>query len=257
MRCWILCNIFRRALRDDLPAAMATFGPEIDNPVRRFDHVQIVHTRTFQNLHAESHVAPNQYHLGFAQRLGVVEHILRQFVFADIQQQAAAGIQGANLGRRYACAVLHAVEPIRMEAMIQATEQLRQERLARMAKAREERVTQMTAQITERYKQQDANGDGLLSKNEVSDRTQQRFSQVDKNGDGYLDASEQQAMIEAFTQRASEGGGGRPGGGGGDRWQALSRLAKLTLQTRGHRRAAGVAGDEPGKRRPADDRARG
>lgn len=103
-------------------------------------------------------------------------------------------------------------------AIEQVTEQLRQERLARMAKAREERAVQMTAQMTERYKQQDANGDGLLSKDEVSERMQQRFAQYDKNGGGNIDASEQQALNQAAAQRMSEGGGGRRGGnndGGG------------------------------------------
>lgn len=102
-------------------------------------------------------------------------------------------------------------------ALVQATEQLRQERLARMAKAREERAAQMSAAMTERYKQQDANGDGLLAKDEVSGRMQQRFTEADKNGDGFLDASEQQAMIQSVARRMSEGGGMRRGGnrGGG------------------------------------------
>lgn len=104
------------------------------------------------------------------------------------------------------------VDPQRA-AMVEATEKLRQERLARMAEAREVRVAQMTTQIAERYKQQDVNGDGLLSKDEVNGRTQQRFAENDKNGDGYLDASEQDAMIQATSQRMGDAGGGRRGGG--------------------------------------------
>lgn len=81
-----------------------------------------------------------------------------------------------------------------------------------MAKAREERTAQMSAQLAERYKQQDANGDGLLAKDEVGDRMQQRFAQADTNGDGYLDAAEQQATIQSVAERMSEFGQGRRGG---------------------------------------------
>ena len=94
-----------------------------------------------------------------------------------------------------------------------ATEQLRQERLARMAKAREERTAQATAQLTTQYKEQDANGDGFLAKDEVDGRMQRRFAEADKNSDGFLDATEQQAMIQATAQRMGDGGGQRRGGG--------------------------------------------
>lgn len=35
-------HFFRRAGGDDLPAAGAAFGAEVDDPVGGFDHVQIV-----------------------------------------------------------------------------------------------------------------------------------------------------------------------------------------------------------------------
>lgn len=111
-----------------------------------------------------------------------------------------------------------ATPPVNPSATEIATEKLRAERLVRMAKAREERVAQATAQITTRFKEQDTNGDGLLAKDEISDRMQRRFGDADKNADGYLDATEQQAMIHASAQRASEGGGQRRNGqGGGNR----------------------------------------
>ena len=100
-------------------------------------------------------------------------------------------------------------------ATAQATEQLRQERLARMAKAREERAAQATVQLTTRFKEQDTNGDGFLAKDEVSGRMQRRFAEADKNSDGFLDATEQQAMIQASAQRMGDGGGQRRGAQGG------------------------------------------
>lgn len=108
-----------------------------------------------------------------------------------------------------------ATPPVNPSATEIATEKLRAERLERMARAREERVVQATAQITTRLKEQDTNGDGMLAKDEVSDRMQRRFGDADKNADGYLDANEQQAMIQASAQRASEGGGQRRNGQGG------------------------------------------
>jgi len=86
-----------------------------------------------------------------------------------------------------------------------------------MAKAREERAARFATRMTERYKQQDANGDGLLSKDEMGGRMRQRFAQVDKNADGYLDASEQQAMIQDVSRRMSEGGRGQRGFNGRSR----------------------------------------
>lgn len=110
-----------------------------------------------------------------------------------------------------------ATPPVPQSATGKTTEELRAERLERMAKAREERTAQMTQQLATRFKEQDANGDGLLAKAETSDRMQRRFDQADKNADGYLDASEQEAMIQASAQRASEGGGQRRNRQGGNR----------------------------------------
>lgn len=93
-----------------------------------------------------------------------------------------------------------------------AAEELKAARLARMAKAQEERTAQMTAQLTTRFKEQDANGDGFLAKDEVSDRMQRRFTEADKDGNGFLDATEQQALIQASAQRMGDGGGQRRGG---------------------------------------------
>lgn len=103
-----------------------------------------------------------------------------------------------------------------LSASGKTTEQLRDERLARMEKAREDRVAQTTTQLTARFKQQDANGDGFLSKDEVDGRMQRRFADADKNKDGYLDATEQAAMIQSVAERAGDGGqrrGGQNGGG--------------------------------------------
>ena len=108
--------------------------------------------------------------------------------------------------------------PAMPSASGKTTDQLREERLARMAKAREERVAETTAQITTRFKEQDTNNDGFLAKEEVNGRMQRRFTEADKNNDGFLDATEQQTMIQATAQRMSEGGGQRRGGqdGGAD-----------------------------------------
>jgi hypothetical protein len=100
-----------------------------------------------------------------------------------------------------------------LSASGKTTEQLRDERLARMAKAREDRITQTTTQLTARFKQQDANGDGFLAKDEVDGRMQRRFADADKNKDGFLDATEQAAMIQSVAERMGDGGGQRRGGG--------------------------------------------
>jgi hypothetical protein len=68
-------------------------------------------------------------------------------------------------------------------------------------------------------KERDTNGDGLLSKEEVSGPFSVGFDEVDTNGDGQLDDAEQAAMIEAlsermksFGDRSRRGRGGRPEG---------------------------------------------
>ncbi|MFC7339069.1 hypothetical protein ACFQY0_17885 [Haloferula chungangensis] len=112
------------------------------------------------------------------------------------------------------------------------------EREARRNEQREQRAAQMTEQITSRLKSQDADGDGLLSMEEVSDRMKSRFGDADANGDGYLDASEQDAVVQEFSKRMSESNRGRGGrgfeagsadgrrggrGGGGDGGRRSSR----------------------------------
>lgn len=102
------------------------------------------------------------------------------------------------------------------------------------AKRRAERATEMAKEMTARFKERDANGDGLLAQSEVSERMQRGFGRADANGDGSLDATEQEAMIKAMSDRMTEGGDrergdrgrgnfagrrGQGGGGGGGRGQ--------------------------------------
>ena len=60
----------------------------------------------------------------------------------------------------------------------------------------------------------DANGDGVLTPEEVPERWRENFAERDTNNDGVLDASEIEAMREQFRRRREEGGGeggeGRP-----------------------------------------------
>lgn len=60
-----------------------------------------------------------------------------------------------------------------------------------------------------RFVQQDANKDGKLSEDEVSERMRPRFAEYDKNGDKFLDQAEYVAIPR------NPGGGGAPGGGAG------------------------------------------
>jgi hypothetical protein len=130
-----------------------------------------------------------------------------------IEQSSAVGLEDASPPP--VAAPQPASPPAALSATGKTTEQLTAERLERMAKARDERRTEMTAQLTTRLKEQDVNGDGLLAKDEMSGRMQRRFGEADKNADGFLDATEQQAMIQASAQRAGEGGGQRRNGQGG------------------------------------------
>ena len=97
------------------------------------------------------------------------------------------------------------------------TEEANAWRESRRSEQRAERVTRAAEQMTARFKERDANGDGLLEQGELSGRMQRGFSRADTNGDGTLDASEQEAMIQNFAERAGDGGerrGGRRGPGG-------------------------------------------
>lgn len=60
------------------------------------------------------------------------------------------------------------------------------------------------------FKQQDKNGDGKLSKEEVGERIRKNFDRIDGNGDGELDDVEIRQMVERFSRAAP--GGGRPDG---------------------------------------------
>ncbi|RYD60120.1 MAG: hypothetical protein EOP83_20210 [Verrucomicrobiaceae bacterium] len=75
------------------------------------------------------------------------------------------------------------------------------EREAQRAAQRQQRIVRVTGQMTTRLKEQDANGDGLLTQNELSGGLQRGFTRADTNGDGLLDATEQQTMIQSIAER--------------------------------------------------------
>lgn len=106
-------------------------------------------------------------------------------------------------------------------ATTKTTEQLREERQARMAASRQVQTARITAMMETRFKEQDANQDGRLDKSEAGQGMARRFDDADKDKDGYLDASEQSAMLqtmaEGFGQRGNRGGGGGGGQRGGNR----------------------------------------
>jgi hypothetical protein len=95
-----------------------------------------------------------------------------------------------------------------------------EEREARRAEDRAERIARMTVQFTARLMERDANGDGLLTKDELDGPMQRGFERMDINGDGVIDATEREAMIKNMADRMSQfnrGGGRGPGRGPGDR----------------------------------------
>lgn len=57
-------------------------------------------------------------------------------------------------------------------------------------------VAQFTRQFNKRMMELDANGDGLLTKDETLGQSQSRFDRMDSNGDGAADAGELEAFIE-------------------------------------------------------------
>jgi Ca2+-binding EF-hand superfamily protein len=67
------------------------------------------------------------------------------------------------------------------------------------------------------FKQQDKDGDGKLSKDEVGERMRENFDRIDGNSDGKLDDTELKQMVERFSNAAGRPGarpeGGRPEGG--------------------------------------------
>lgn len=105
-----------------------------------------------------------------------------------------------------------------------SAEERAERREARESEDRAERLTRITEQISARLKERDTNGDGLLSKEEVSGPFSGRFDDVDTNGDGQLDDAEQAAMIQelsdrmrSFGDRGRQDRGGQPEGGRGSR----------------------------------------
>lgn len=100
-----------------------------------------------------------------------------------------------------------------------SAEEREKRREARESEDQAERLTRITEQISAGLKERDTNGDGLLSKEEVSGPFSGGFDEVDTNGDGQLDDAEQAAMIEeisermkSFGDRSRRGRGGRPEG---------------------------------------------
>ncbi len=103
-----------------------------------------------------------------------------------------------------------------------------EERQAQRAEAMAQRVAQMTEQFNTRMMENDANGDGLITKDEMAGPMQRGFDRMDSNGDGAIDTTEREAMIKNMADRMSQfnpgqgrgpGGPGGPGGrrGGNDR----------------------------------------
>lgn len=79
-----------------------------------------------------------------------------------------------------------------------------EERSARMEQMR----GRMAARVTERFQEQDTDGDGLLS---VAELTEARFLALDENGDGLLDGSELRRPERGrFGRRGGPRGRGRP-----------------------------------------------
>ena len=66
-------------------------------------------------------------------------------------------------------------------------------------------------QLVDRILQNDTDGDGKLSAEEIPDRMKARLEEVDTNGDGAVDKAEVEAMVKALAERF---GGGGPGGRG-------------------------------------------
>jgi Ca2+-binding EF-hand superfamily protein len=61
------------------------------------------------------------------------------------------------------------------------------------------------AQIMKRLKAADANGDGVLTKDEAPERLRERFDEADANGDGKLDAEELKRVVAEFVKQTNPG----------------------------------------------------
>jgi polyisoprenoid-binding protein YceI len=66
-----------------------------------------------------------------------------------------------------------------------------------------------------RFKQQDANGDGKLTGDEISERMKQNLAETDTDGNGEVSQEEFMTRMEQFRNRGPGGGAGGPGGGPG------------------------------------------
>ncbi|MCO6455298.1 MAG: EF-hand domain-containing protein, partial [Pirellulaceae bacterium] len=65
------------------------------------------------------------------------------------------------------------------------------------------------------FQQRDADGDGKLTGDEISDRMRENLSAIDSDGDGSITLEEFQARMRQFSGGQGGGpGGGGPGGGG-------------------------------------------
>jgi len=78
-------------------------------------------------------------------------------------------------------------------------------------KTAERAVTRAQEAIEERFKQEDKDGDGKLSKEEVPQRLRMFFERLDKDGDGKL-SKEEAKDIAALIGELGRGFGGQPGG---------------------------------------------
>ena len=47
----------------------------------------------------------------------------------------------------------------------------------------------------------DADGDGKLSREELPERMQQRFDRMDSDGDGFIDQNDIETMMQRFQDR--------------------------------------------------------
>ena len=68
------------------------------------------------------------------------------------------------------------------------------------------RAAQIKVDVAARFKERDADGDGLLAQSEVPERMQRGFSRADADGNGSLDATEQETLIQNMSERMAERG---------------------------------------------------
>ncbi|MCB9844700.1 MAG: hypothetical protein H6811_01760 [Phycisphaeraceae bacterium] len=83
------------------------------------------------------------------------------------------------------------------------------------------------AQFVERLMENDANGDGKLSRDEVPERFGAFFERVDGNSDGFLDREELETFAASRPGRGPGGpGGDAPEGGPVDMHQSMERAGR-------------------------------